>query len=53
MKFLLLQLSKDFKVLKCHLYQANDTIERCINLIKPMVEIASQLDENILKAQFN
>lgn len=46
MKFLVLQLSKDFKVLKSRYCQANDTIERCTNLIKPMAEIAFQLDAN-------
>ena len=46
MKFLVLQLSKDFKVLKGRYCQANDTIERCTNLIKPMAEIAFQLDAN-------
>ncbi|KAL0008332.1 hypothetical protein SO802_009834 [Lithocarpus litseifolius] len=46
MKFLVLQLSKDFKVLKSRCCQANDTIESCTNLIKPMAEIAFQLDAN-------
>ena len=46
MKSLVLQLSKDFKDLKSRFCQASDTIERCTNLIKPMAEIASQLDEN-------
>ena len=46
MKFLVLQLSKDFKVLKSRYCQANDTIERCTNLIKPMAEIAFPLDVN-------
>ena len=45
-KFLVLQLSKDFKILKSRYCQANDTIERCTNLIKPMAEIAFQLDAN-------
>ncbi|XP_030963224.1 uncharacterized protein LOC115984358 [Quercus lobata] len=46
MKSLVLQLSKDFKDLKSRFCQAGDTIEKCTNLIKPMAEIASQLDEN-------
>uniref|UniRef100_A0A7N2L4P7 Disease resistance R13L4/SHOC-2-like LRR domain-containing protein n=1 Tax=Quercus lobata TaxID=97700 RepID=A0A7N2L4P7_QUELO len=29
-----------------HFCQANDTIERCTNLIKPMAEIVSQLEKN-------
>ena len=29
-----------------HFCQANDTIERCANLIKPMAEIVSQLEKN-------
>ena len=45
-KFLVLQLSKDFKVLKSRYCQANDTIEMCTNLIKPMAEIAFQLEAN-------
>ncbi|XP_030967650.1 uncharacterized protein LOC115988143 [Quercus lobata] len=46
MKDIVLQISKDFTVLKIRFYQASDTIQRCTNLIKPMAEIASQLDEN-------
>ena len=46
MKDLVLQISKDFTVLKIRLYQTSNTIQRCTNLIKPMAEIASQLDEN-------
>ncbi|XP_023885427.2 uncharacterized protein LOC111997559 isoform X2 [Quercus suber] len=46
MKDLVLQISKDFTVLKIRFYQASNTIQRCTNLIKPMAEIASQLDEN-------
>ncbi|KAL0008339.1 hypothetical protein SO802_009841 [Lithocarpus litseifolius] len=46
MKSLVLQLSKDFKDLKSQFCQASDTIKRYANLIKPMAEITSQLDEN-------
>ena len=46
MKDLVLQISKDFTVLKIRFYQTSNTIQRCTNLIKPMAEIASQLDEN-------
>ena len=46
MKDLVLQISKDFTVLKIRFYQTSNTIQTCTNLIKPMAEIASQLDEN-------
>ncbi|KAF3960662.1 hypothetical protein CMV_014649 [Castanea mollissima] len=46
MKSLVLQLLKGLHSSESHFCQANDTIERCTNLIKPMAEIVSQLDKN-------